>query len=71
MTAPVIPISKAAADDTVPVEVCVSVNHVLDRVVVTIGDRAIGLPHAHAALLCERLLDAIAELRRLGAQRKQ
>ena len=70
MTAPV-PISKAVSDDAEPVGVSVAVNPVLDQVVIQVGDRAIGLPHAHAALLCERLLDAIAELRRLAAQRKQ
>jgi hypothetical protein len=61
-----VPITKAVSDELEPVGVSVAVNPVLHRVVIQVGDRAIGLTHVHAAVLAEKLIDAVQELHTLA-----
>jgi hypothetical protein len=67
-----VPITKAVSDELEPLGVGVSINPLLDTVVMHVGDRAIGLPRPHAILLAQLLVDAEDSLGRLnGKQLKQ
>ena len=67
-----VPITQAVADELEPIGVGVSINPLLDTVVLHVGDRAIGLPRPHAILLAQQLVDAADTLGRIqAAQLKQ
>jgi hypothetical protein len=57
-----VPITKALADELEPLGIGVSINPLIDTVVMHVGDRAIGLPRPHAILLAKLLVDAADSL---------